>query len=301
MRTLTPRTNETAKAEFHLTYACNLECYACSRGSFLKEPVVPQMTMEDCNEFFAQADALGWKCNIIVIGGEPTLHPQYEEIIDRCRQWVGNGPYYVQVYSNAYAQHSRSLLQISKAKGASVCPDAHKLPGSVMPVNVRTSDGKNWDTTPSGERWDPYVFVSPVDAGVTPRGECYIHGSAICGISVDHEGYAPCSMGGALGALLGGVGKTRRLADLFDPAIAERLTDDLCRNCGYAYEGRRRLGGDEHLGVKPGGEPQTEEERAISDARRHEEVRFYGYGEQQQLGWHTPMSPTWQKAFAGRR
>jgi len=242
------------KAEFHLTYACDLECMACNRASFLRTPHTEPMTLEDAEEFYRQADVLAWKPRIILIGGEPTLHRQFQQFLQRAIEWSGQD---VQVFSNGYSPTAQRALRFDGIRGpVSIARESLKPSGSVM----RNADFPAWTDD---------VFVSPSDFGKPLRAPCYQHASIICGVSVDHEGYAPCAMGGALEALLKVGGRTKRLADLFDCETMAHMTEALCRHCGH--------------------------QAVVQGILDREDVD----GCEQRFG--TPMSPTWIRAFEGRR
>lgn len=259
-------------AELHLLYQCNLDCLACTRGSFLSQPPVPPMTIADVHEFIRQARELNWIPGIVITGGEPTLHPDFLEIVSIATEFTRSSGYgpdarptpqnpsasgnLVRIFSNAYTEKSRRLIDEANARyGASIVRDTWKLGGTVTGPAMYPG-------------WVDDVFVSPTDLGKPLRAPCYQSASQICGVSVDSQGYSPCSPGGGLGALLG-VGKTTRLADLWDRETVARLSAELCRHCGSQATGMNIL---------------TREE---VDAQ---EKRF-----------GAPMSPTWVKAFDGRK
>ena len=269
---------KTDKAEFHITYICDLDCVACSRASFLSKPVVPNMTLDDALEFFRQADELNWHPRIIVIGGEPTLHPQFDEF---CELIWKRTNIYAQVYSNGYTEKSRELLDRARLKwNASIEKTGWKPGGSI----TEKSDPVDFFGAPY--KWDFNHFVSPMDAGVTRRGTCYCHASEICGISVDHLGYAPCGPGGALSALLDGRGRTTRLVDLFDQEKMAKLTNELCNHCGFRFPDRPSL-----------------EKLPDGVTRLDEDATFLKYGEScgRSQFVNTRLSPTWEAAFMGRK
>ena len=219
------RPTRLSKAEFHLTYACDLDCSSCNRASFLRKPHTPAMALEDAHEFFRQADGLRWKPDAITfVGGEPTLHPEFLRFVEVTQAWLGK---HVQVWSNAYRPKARELVQIAARQlGVSVCQETQKPAGAVRAKG-------------EGEYWVDDIFVSPHDYGVK-RDPCFQHASVICGIGVDAEGYSPCAMGGTTAGLLGVGSRTRVLADLFDAAKVARLTEEMCRHCGHQYMGRRQ-------------------------------------------------------------
>ena len=65
-----------------LTYRCNTSCEFCyAKGLLEKFP--KDMSLGDFAYLTKWAKAQGWK-KIFFLGGEPTVHPQFEEILDTC-------------------------------------------------------------------------------------------------------------------------------------------------------------------------------------------------------------------------
>lgn len=267
MSALLPTSNS---AEWHLSLACTLECAACSRGSFLREPHTEPMTIEDAHEFCRQARELGWIPGIVITGGEPTMHPDFLEMVRIATEFTRSGVTtramapsesrsvnHVRVFSNAYTEKSRRLMEEAHERyGASIVSDTWKRDGSVTGPAMYPG-------------WGLDTFVSPHDLGKPLRLPCYQHASGVCGLSVDHDGYSPCSIGGALDALLHVGGRTKVLADLFDPVKMAAMTEALCRHCGSCAV-------------------QT---TVLSQAEVDAQPRLF----------NTPMSPTWVAAFEGRK
>ena len=258
------------KCEVHLTHRCNLTCTACTRESFLAKPHTPDMTLEDLDEFFRQADAIGWRDmpgpgngaerpRIVVIGGEPTLHPDFLEFVDRIQQWSGT---YAQVFSNGTTRKSQQLIAQARDIGASIQSDTFK------PVSIRSQDDmkEGW--------WCLTTCVSPVDAGMEPLGKCFSHCSEICGFSVDHNGYSPCAVGHSASTVLRLGAVTKNLADLWDEEKAKAMTEAQCRHCGWNVRGR--------YGNPDGVEAFEKYAAALP-----------------QLKSGTLVSPTWEKALRG--
>lgn len=210
------------KGEVHLTLACDLDCSACNRGSFLKKPHTPAMTLDNLRDFFRQADALNFKPWLTLVGGEPTLHPQFNEFVRECVAWAGERR--VQIWSNAYRTEARQLVKLGRKDGAGVCNETRKPDGAVRGAV-------------DGSFWVRDTFVSPSDYGLA-RDPCWQHQSVLCGISIDAEGYAPCAMGGMMAALLGADCRTKTLADLFDKERVAEMTKAMCAHCGFQWADR---------------------------------------------------------------
>lgn len=220
----------TAKAEWHLTYKCSLRCNGCSRMSWLRPSHTEDMTLGDAEEFIRQADEIGWrgfqpnkeKARILIIGGEPTLHPDFLAFVKMASVWSGT---YVQVFSNGYGDRARELLSMAHSRyGASIFDLGFKRASVKTPGDYATAG------------WRLDMLVSPADAGL-PSPPCYCHSAEICGLGVDHEGYSMCPIGASVRAIVGPP-RTKRFADLFEMDSAERMTADECRHCGYEYHKR---------------------------------------------------------------
>jgi hypothetical protein len=257
------------KAEIHATYRCNLTCTACTRESFLATPHTPDMTLDDLFEFFRQADEIGWKDmpgpgngsekpRVILIGGEPTLHPQFLEFVDLIHKWSGT---YVQIYSNATTAKSKELLEKARLQfSASIAQTSFKLTS----IRSQSDIKEGW--------WSTTTCVSPIDAGFEPLGKCFAHSSEICGFSVDHNGYSPCAIGHSASTVLGLGATTKNLADLWDEEKVKAMTLAQCNHCGWNVRGR---------GMKS------------EDVEAFEKYA----GQLPKLKSETPVSPTWEKAL----
>lgn len=215
----------TSKIEWNITYACNLECGSCNRGSFLKKPHTPNMTLADAEDYFRQADAIQFEPFVLVIvGGEPTLHKDFEEFCKLARK---NHKGEVWVISNGTTQRQRDLLEKVRAKySISLHYDAYKDESITMLNQDSFTYRWNWD-----------MYLSPTDLGEPLRDPCFTHCSVLCGISLDAGGYSPCALGGAVDALLGLGVRTRHLADLFDKDKVAAMTKALCTHCGFSAMG----------------------------------------------------------------
>ncbi len=196
------------KAELHITYDCNLSCVNCNRFSQIQNPHTPPMTIDDVAEFFHQCQELNYRPDILIIGGEPTMHPDLESIVMLSRRFVGDG--LVQVWTNG--RDMEIVRHLRHAYNASIPEETFKAKSRIdFP-------------------WDDY-YVSPADYGIE-RHKCWQHGSEICGISVDSGGYMPCAVGGMLDGVLKLGLRTKRLADLFDNEKNEAITKEMCKHCG---------------------------------------------------------------------
>ena len=169
------------------------------------------MTLDDARKFNRQARELDWFPKIVLLGGEPTLHRDLFEFIDIANEL---SPGRVEIWSNGYRQAAKDKLTRIREEGlAKVCEETIKPDGNqVLP--------------------HPDFFIAPVDFGVINHRPCHNHAAIGCGISVDAEGYAACSIGGAIDSVLELGVRTKNLKDLFDREFAHRQTCSLCDVCG---------------------------------------------------------------------
>jgi len=217
------------------------------------------MTFDDANEFIKQAIELDYKPRLIMIGGEPTLHPKFVELVKLARG-QDNRP--VQIYSNGFGERARSLCKQVNKFGASIFKDEWK------------DDSRDGDE--EGPEWDLNMFVSPKDAGIDYFGNCYCHSSRVCGVGVDHNGYSICPIGLFFASLIPELKDTvtNRLSDIFDEEWARKATIKQCDLCGFMFHKR--------YGVTP----------ALIK-------KFKDYAKTCLIINGMPMSPTWIKAFKG--
>lgn len=202
-------TPTSGKAELHITYRCNLSCVNCNRFSQIAQEHTPDMTLADVNNFFHQCRELNWFPDILIIGGEPTMNPEFEQIVAAAREFKGLMGL-VQVWTNG---RDRAMVDLIR----------HKYNASVPEDTFKEKSRIDFP-------WDDY-YISPADYGIV-RNKCWQHASEICGVSVDSQGYMPCAVGGMIDGVLKLGLRTKVLADLFNNQKNAELTRKMCQHCG---------------------------------------------------------------------
>jgi hypothetical protein len=204
------------RIEIDITYSCNLRCFNCNR-SVRQAPERLHMQVSQVQAFVSESIARGKRwTRIRVLGGEPTLHPQFFEIVAelrRYREW-----------------HSKCLVEIvTNGHGAVVEDRLNQLPIDIWVENSR----KKSDVQPAFRPFN----LAPIDDWKYLRAD-YRNGCAIardCGMGLTPLGYYPCAVAGGIDRIGGaGLGRANLPDDTDDMSAA---LDRLCRLCGRFKDG----------------------------------------------------------------
>lgn len=203
--------------EIDITYACNLRCNNCNR-SITQAPDKTHMPLEMVQDFVRDSIARGkrWR-TIRVLGGEPTLHPRFRDILDTLRAYRQFAPACtITVVSNGYSKAVRTALS--------------KIPQGIVIEN----SAKNGDNVQPS--FGPFN-MAPVDDPAFASAD-YVNGCSImeeCGMGLTPTGYYQCAVAGGIDRLLrGDMGYPSLPADADD---MPELSRNLCRLCGHFKDG----------------------------------------------------------------
>jgi hypothetical protein len=165
--------------EIDITYLCNLHCLNCNR-SVSQAPEEMHITLERIQSFVNDSIARGHRWDRIrVLGGEPTLHPRVQEVIDclvSYRDWNTNCR--IELVTNGYGEKVASVLKT--------------LPKDLWIENSRKVDQVQEDFGPFNR--------APCDDPGFSRAD-YRNGCAImeeCGMGLTPMGYYPCAIAGGI-------------------------------------------------------------------------------------------------------
>lgn len=202
--------------EIDITYACNLRCTNCNR-SVTQAPEKAQLEIARIRDFVNESIAAGkrWR-RIRVLGGEPTLHPQFFEIIDLLLSYRAHEPgCRIQVVSNGHGEHVKAMLA--------------RLPAE---VDIENS-GKHGNFQPAFGAFN----LAPADDPAFRHAD-FVNGCSImtgCGMGLGIGGYYPCAVAAGIDRVLGQSGGRASL-----PADEDEMADlarRFCRLCGHFREG----------------------------------------------------------------
>jgi uncharacterized Fe-S cluster-containing radical SAM superfamily protein len=210
--------------DIELTTACNLNCYNCDR-SCGTAPSKEHLTLEQIKCFIDESIKYNKKWNEIkLLGGEPTLHPQFWEILDILRE-----------YQLKYSPDT-SIAMATNGYGSKVNNILEKLPKWVRVLNTKkTSNVQEFST----------YNVAPIDleeyknSKIDYSSGCWILES--CGLGLTPNGYYACGAGGSADRIFGWDIGLKSLKDVNEKNLRKQL-NTMCRFCGHFKDyGRYRL------------------------------------------------------------
>lgn len=203
------------RIELNITFACNLRCVNCDR-SCEQAPTSMHMSVQQVQTFIEESIATGYKWDdIVLIGGEPTIHPDFLKIVEALRQYI-----------NLHAPLTR-IIVFTNGFGRKVNDMIECLPGDIVVENSE-KDG----TTPIVS-YHRSFNVAPVDLPVY-RNADYRNGCWItqqCGIALGPSGYYPCGAAAGMDRILG-LDAGRQALPREDDSMDD-LLNTFCRNCGH--------------------------------------------------------------------
>lgn len=206
------------KIELDITYECNLNCVSCNRSCPQAPSMTSDMTLDQIQHFIDESIEKGRKWELInILGGEPTLHPDFLEIINTIlRNYIEkfSPDTILQVTSNGYSERTRALLQ--------------QLPDSDNVV----IDEYSYKDSPIVPYFTPFN-MAPIDTdefqNLDFRRGCWV--TSYCGIGLNVYGYYPCAVAGAMDRVRGDDVGIKSLSEV-TPERMKDLLDRFCRYCG---------------------------------------------------------------------
>ncbi len=205
------------RIEIDITYRCNLRCLNCNR-SINTAPSNQSMTLEQIGQFIEDTVKASKKWRSIrILGGEPTLHPDFRTIISMLRDYR--------------TRHNPgcSIEVVSNGHGPAVQAQLDWLPADIFIENT----AKQGNVTPF---FRPFS-TAPIDderyRKADYRNGCQVISS--CGMGLGPTGYFQCTVAAGIDRVAGmGIGRPRLPSDdddLHDQMLAT------CRLCGRFKDG----------------------------------------------------------------
>ena len=198
--------------EIDITYKCNLKCINCNR-SCTQAPSRKEMPVQTIERFIRQSieKNCSWE-RIRILGGEPTLHSQFFDIVELLRD-----------YRKCHNPSVR-LVVCTNLYGSQVNAAIRKLPRDVFVKSTVKTSAVNL--------FRPFN-VAPVDT-VVNRFSDYSCGCRIiedCGLGLTPGGYYVCAVAGGIDRIFG-IGLGRQTLPAEDDEMIDQM-QQLCRLCGH--------------------------------------------------------------------
>lgn len=206
------------KIELDITYECNLKCMSCNR-SCAQVPTKESVTLDNIRFFIQDSINNGIKWNLInVLGGEPTLHPDFKEIIEAIsseyvKQFSQNT--IIQIVSNGLTERSRQL-----------CEEMRTLYRCVR------IDYDSYKTKNKVEYFSPFNDAPRDDAKfkhAVYTKACWV--TTLCGIGFNARGYYACALCGGIDRILNTNSGYKELKELTKEHILAHY-EKFCPYCG---------------------------------------------------------------------
>jgi len=213
-----------SKVEIDITYKCNLKCLGCNR-SCTQAPTTESVAFSDIEQFVQESVITNKKWELInVLGGEPTLHPEFEKIIEYIHDEyiIKQSPKTIlQIVSNGFDEKSRNLCDDMRAKYQ----------------NVRIDYG-SYKTDRMVEYFSPFNDA-PIDddkfKDADFRKGCWV--ASYCGIGLNKKGYYACAVAGGIDRICNKNMAILKLTEITNEKLEQQL-EEFCKYCGNfkAYE-----------------------------------------------------------------
>jgi hypothetical protein len=202
--------------EIDITYLCNLHCLNCNR-SVHQAREARHMPLAMVANFVEESLAKGkvWR-RIRVLGGEPTLHPQFFEILDTL---LGYG-----------RRHPECILEVvTNGHGPRVAEVLAKLPKEIWVDNSAKTDR----VQPTFGPFNLAPKDDPKYIGADFSNACAV--ARDCGVGLTPMGYYPCAVAGGIDRILReNLGVAELPSDTDDMLEAAKR---LCSYCGRFRDG----------------------------------------------------------------
>lgn len=198
-----------------ITNRCNLECRHCYAASSPKESATGTMTFDAWCNVMDEARALGCRA-IQFIGGEPTLHPQFLQLVQAARQ---RGFTTIEVYTNA-TRLTDSLCAGLAALGARVAFSFYAADATIH--DQITSRPGSYERTicgvtealRNGLEMRAGIVITPQNRVAAAEAKRFLEELGVNSIRIDRQRHAGRALGGdrtvcELGDLCGACGHSR--------------------------------------------------------------------------------------------
>ncbi|MCK9544336.1 MAG: radical SAM protein [Novosphingobium sp.] len=205
--------NPDGKIGLDITYACNLKCMNCNRLCNCFPRPKSMLTINDVNQFVSDSEELKKKWQeVTVVGGEPTLHPDFEVIMEILLKYTRKNNIKLVVLTNGYPVTSPVLQKLVDNNPEIVVANTFKSP-NVHPSHIP-------------------MTIAPVDINFYYEDNNPCDVPVRCGMGMNKNGYFACNSAASIDDVLQlGLG-VKCLNDLNEKNLRENAKK-ICKYCGY--------------------------------------------------------------------
>lgn len=202
------KTIDFGKIEICITNKCNFKCKNCDR-SCPTAPSTEEMSIEQIDRFISDSKKLDYNwSNIIISGGEPTLHSQLQMILDRL----------------IHSFYPKTKLQM--VTNFSNTHILKEIPKEIEILDLRKTNYESSGFIPAQ--------VAPIDKGLYDPNDiniCNIPNS--CGIALSTTGYYCCAIASnGIDRIFKMNKGIKSLTDVNRNSISKQIPH-FCKYCGY--------------------------------------------------------------------
>ena len=206
------------RIEIDILYKCNLKCLSCNRSSAQIDRD-DYISLKQIRKFVKESIELNKKWELInILGGEPTLHPQFLEIVNiLLKDYIEKFSFntILQITSNGYTEKSRELLFQLKHPNIYI-------------------DTKSFKQNNKIDYFTPFNDA-PID-DLNLKNEDFSKGcwvASYCGMSLNKYGYYPCGVIGSIDSLFGGKYGVKTIKEFEkNKKFQKYVMNKYCRLCG---------------------------------------------------------------------
>jgi len=198
--------------EIDITTHCNLRCHNCDRA-IVRAPSNEQMSLEQISRFVDESISTGWKWrHINILGGEPTLHPEFHQILDVLLSYREKFPECeIKILTNGNGKYVQKVL-------------------SELPDFIKIQNASRENNNPMFHS----QYMAPIDIEKFKNDNftngCFI--TEYCGLGMSRYGFYCCGAGAAIDRVFGFDVGLKSLSSITDDALKKQL-NLLCAYCGH--------------------------------------------------------------------
>lgn len=217
--------------EIDITYRCNLRCYNCDR-SCTQAPENLDMTLVQLGRFIEESKRKRWR-RVRIVGGEPLLHPDIEEIFLILIEFKKeNKNTLIEIVTNGYGDRVRNVM--NKIPNAIFLKNTNKIGRFQRKFEAFNCAPKDYFAS---------FFIDYSNA-------CWI--TEECGLGLNPYGYYQCGVASSIDRVIGLDIGLKELPTNQLQLIS--LKKQLCPYCGHFFS-RKFIPPEQRKPVN--GEPKT--------------------------------------------